>query len=140
MVFFYTLTPMIENEKVDYGSMHLVRTSYDDVDYIVDKKHWVPSSAQVVQGKTSSTAVYDDDISLVHPDYMARLRHPSLDTVEVQNRYRDVLSLLDSAIAVANSNADVKKQEDLTKTKELITSVLSSLNHPQPSESDKEAP
>lgn len=138
MLFFQTLTPLAQNEKVNMDAMYLVRTSYDDVDYIVDKKHWVPSSAQVVQGKTSSTAVYDDDISLVRPDYMARLRHPSLDTVEIQNRYKDVLSLLDGAIAVASSNADTKKQEDLTKTKELITSVLSSLNHSQSSESDKE--
>lgn len=89
------------------------RTDYSDVQEIVDRKHWVPSTVAVSQvGKhpSNGTSMYDSPGLLKSPEVArlnASIRHPSNDIVETTSQLSRLKKL---TIEVAND--DLKSQVD----------------------------
>lgn len=102
-----------ENNIVDFNPLKSsgYRTDYSDVQEIVDRKHWVPSTVAVSQvGKhpANGTSMYDSP-TLLKSSEVARLnasvRHPSNDIVETTAQLSRLKKL---TIEVAND--DIKSQ------------------------------
>lgn len=96
------------------------RTSYEDVEEIVDRKYWQPSTVAVSQvGKhpTQGTTMYDSPEVLKSPE-VARLnssiRHPSNDIVDTTNQLNS-LKKITIEVAEADIKAQLQKIEAETK-------------------------
>lgn len=77
------------NEQVTVSPFTNLRTSYDDVEEIVDDRYFVPSSAAVTSKSRSYQGLYDSPESLSDSRVVrlnAAVRHPSADPVEVNTR------------------------------------------------------
>lgn len=104
-----------ENSIVDFNPLEssAYRTDYSDVEEIVDRKHWVPSTVAVSQvGKhpANGTSMYDSSALLKSPEVArlnASIRHPSNDIVETTAQLSRLKKL---TIEVAND--DIKSQLD----------------------------
>lgn len=104
-----------ENSIVDFNPLKssAYRTDYSDVEEIVDRKHWVPSTVAVSQvGKhpANGTSMYDSSALLKSPEVArlnASIRHPSNDIVETTAQLSRLKKL---TIEVAND--DIKSQLD----------------------------
>lgn len=104
-----------ENNIVDFNLFESsgYRTDYSDVQEIVDRKHWVPSTVAVSQvGKhpMNGTSMYDSSSLLKSPEVArlnASIRHPSNDIVETTAQLSRLKKL---TIEVAND--DIKSQLD----------------------------
>ena len=88
---FYTrsLLRLARNEKVDISPFDNYRTSYDDVEEIVDDRFFVPSSVAITQRSHSYQGLYDSPESLSDARVArlnASVRHPSMDIVDVNTR------------------------------------------------------
>ncbi len=105
----------VENHLVDFNPLKSsgYRTDYSDVEEIVDRKHWVPSTVAVSQvGKhpASGTSMYDSSTLLKSPEVArlnASVRHPSNDIVETTAQLSRLKKL---TIEVVND--DLKSQLD----------------------------
>lgn len=104
-----------ENNIVDFNPLESsgYRTDYSDVEEIVDRKHWVPSTVAVSQvGKhpSNGTSMYDSSSLLKSPEVArlnASVRHPSNDIVETIAQLSRLKKL---TIEVVND--DIKSQLD----------------------------
>lgn len=77
------------NEQVTVSPFTNLRTSYDDVEEIVDDRYFVPSSAAVTSKSRSYQGLYDSPESLSDSRVVrlnAAVRHPSADPVDVNTR------------------------------------------------------
>lgn len=84
-----SLLRLARNEKVDVSPFEEYRTSYDDVEEIVDDRYFVPSSVAVTQHSHSYQGLYDSPESLSDARVArlnASVRHPSMDIVDVNTR------------------------------------------------------
>lgn len=105
----------VENHLVDFNPLESsgYRTDYSDVEEIVDRKHWVPSTVAVSQvGKhpANGTSMYDSSALLKSPEVArlnASVRHPSNDIVETTSQLSRLKKL---TIEVVND--DLKSQLD----------------------------
>lgn len=114
---FYESQPerFVENHVVDFNPLKSsgYRTDYTDVQEIVDRKHWVPSTVAVSQvGKhpSNGTSMYDSPSLLKSPEVArlnASVRHPSNDIVETTAQLSRLKKL---TIEVVND--DLKSQLD----------------------------
>lgn len=122
---FYENQPerFVENHVVDSNPLEFslsksghvtgYRTDYSDVEEIVDRKHWVPSTVAVSQvGKhpANGTSMYDSPSLLKSPEVArlnASVRHPSNDIVETTAQLSRLKKL---TIEVVND--DLKSQLD----------------------------
>lgn len=77
------------NKQVSVSPFTSLRTSYKDVEEIVDDRYFVPSSAAITSKSKSYMGLYDSPESL-KDSRVARLnasiRHPAADPVEVNTR------------------------------------------------------
>lgn len=104
-----------ENQIVDFNPLKSsgYRTDYSDVEELVDRKHWVPSTVAVSQvGKhpANGTSMYDSSALLKSPEVArlnASIRHPSNDIVDTTAQLSRLKKL---TIEVAND--DIKSQLD----------------------------
>lgn len=83
------ISRMSENEKVDVSPFEGYRTSYEDVEEIVDDRFFVPSSVAVTQHSQSYQGLFDSSESLQDARVArlnASIRHPSIDVVDAENR------------------------------------------------------
>lgn len=80
---------METNKQVTVSPFTHLRTSYDDVEELVDDRYFVPSSAAVTSKSKSYQGLYDSPEVLMD-SRVARLnaavRHPAADPVEVNTR------------------------------------------------------
>lgn len=77
------------NEQVVVSPFAYLRTSYEDVEEIVDDRYFVPSSAAVTSKSRSYQGLYDSPESLKDARVArlnASIRHPAADPVEVNTR------------------------------------------------------
>lgn len=84
-----SLVRLSKNEKVDVSPFEGLRTSYEDVQEIVDDRYFVPSSVAVTQRSHSYQGLYDSPESLSDARVArlnASVRHPSMDIVDVNTR------------------------------------------------------
>lgn len=84
-----SLLRLARNEQVDVSPFEAYRTSYEDVDEIVDDRYFVPSSAAVTQRSHSYQGLYDSPETLSDARVArlnASVRHPSMDIVDVNTR------------------------------------------------------
>lgn len=84
-----SLLRLARNEQVDVSPFEEYRTSYEDVEEIVDDRYFVPSSVAVTQRSHSYQGLYDSPESLSDARVArlnASVRHPSMDIVDVNTR------------------------------------------------------
>lgn len=84
------------NEQVILSPFSNLRTSYDDVEEIVDDRYFVPSSAAVTSKSRSYQGLYDSPESLSDARIArlnASVRHPAADPVEVNARLNQLKSI-----------------------------------------------
>lgn len=77
------------NKQISVSPFVHLRTSYADVEEIVDDSYFVPSSAAVTSKSKSYKGLYDSPESLKDPRVArlnASIRHPAADPVEVNSR------------------------------------------------------
>lgn len=84
-----SITRLHINEQVRFSPFLHLRTSYEDVEEIVDDRYFVPSSVAVTSKSKSYQGLYDSPESL-KDSRVSRLnssiRHPGADPVEVNTR------------------------------------------------------
>lgn len=110
------------NEQVTVSPFTHLRTSYEDVEEIVDDRYFVPSSAAVTSKSRSYQGLYDSPESL-KDSRVARLnasiRHPAADPVEVNTRLEQL-----KRITVEYVNADKSAAEKAAAEKTVADSVI----------------
>lgn len=107
------------NRQVEVSPFVHLRTSYDDVEEIVDDRYFVPSSAAVTSKTKSYQGLYDSPESLKDSRVVrlnASIRHPAADPVEVNTRIeqlkRVTVEYVDADKAVADKAAADKAVAD----------------------------
>lgn len=97
------------NEQVKVSPFVHLRTSYDDVEEIVDDRYFVPSSVAVTSKSRSYQGLYDSSESL-KDSRVARLnasiRHPGADPVEVNTRLDQLKRITVEYVSADKAAAD----------------------------------
>ena len=98
------------NEQKTVSPFIHLRTSYDDVEEIVDDRYFVPSSVAVTSKSRSYQGLYDSSESLKDSRVSrlnASIRHPGADPVEVNTRLDQLKRI--TVEYVANDKAAAEK-------------------------------
>lgn len=135
--FFGQPVRFVENKLIDVNLLSGVstpsgdyvgyRTSYEDVEEIVDRKYWQPSTvavAQVGRHPTQGQSMYDSDSLLQNSDVArlnASIRHPGNDIVDTTNQI-SALKKITIEVAEADIRAQLESAES-SRSKNQANSV-----------------
>lgn len=115
------------NEQVTVSPFVHLRTSYEDVEEIVDDRYFVPSSAAVTSKSKSYRGLYDSPESLKDSRVSrlnASIRHPAADPVEVNTRLEQLKRITVEYVSADKAAADKAAADKAAADKVAADSVI----------------
>ena len=116
-----------KNDQVIVSPFIHLRTSYEDVEEIVDDRYFVPSSVAVTSKSRSYQGLYDSSESLKDPRVSrlnASIRHPGADPVEVNTRLEQLKRITVEYVANDKAAAEKAASEKAAAEKSAADSVI----------------